>query len=76
MSTVKSFLEQIPDKQVRERALKNLQTERAGDMANSLEHAIFVAFLWHRTPETFDYWKAIHHNTRYPDNLITVPKIK
>lgn len=73
---VKQYLQTIQDKDVQRRALKNLQIERAGDTAKSLEHAIFTAFLWHKTPERFDYWKAIHHNVKYPADLMQVPKIK
>jgi len=75
-ATVKNWLEQIPQKDIRTRALKNLQVERTNDIAKSLEHAVFVAFLWHRTPEKYNYWAAVHHNIKYPADLMPVPKIK
>lgn len=74
--TVKKYLEEITDPDVKKRALKNLHIERRDDIANSLEHALFTAFLWHKTPEKFDYWKAVHHNVKYPENKMPVPEIK
>lgn len=76
MKLVKQYLQEIPDDNIRTKALKNLQVERANDRANGLAHAIFTAFLWHRTPEKFAYWSAIHHNIRHPHDLKQVPKIK
>lgn len=73
MPTVKQFLEKIPDEKVRNRALKNLYKERELDQCVSISHAIFTAFLWHRSPELYSYWKAIHHNFNHPGEQMKVP---
>lgn len=73
--TVLHHLQLITDDDIRRRALKNLFNERSGDRANSIEHAIFVAFLWHMTPEKFTYWKVVHHNFKNPNDLMPVPVI-
>lgn len=58
--TVKEYLEWIPDQEIREKALRNMWSDRQNDYCNSLEHAIFVGFLWFKSPEGYDYWKKIH----------------
>lgn len=65
--TVKEYLQQIPDEEIRARALKNLDSEKANDQANSLEHAIYWAFRWHRAPEGFSYWKDYHTRLKNPE---------
>lgn len=74
--TVKHHLDQISDPEVKKRALKNLYKERAGEWANSQEHALFVAFLWNKSPEGLKYWTAVHHNMKYPNDLMPVPAVK
>lgn len=74
--TVKQQLEKLQDPDIKKRALKNLQIERAGDRCNSAEHAIYMAFYWHNTPEQLSYWQAVHHNLKYPNDLMPLPKIK
>lgn len=76
MKTVQQYFSEIADKNIRTRALRNMHVERAGDICKSLEHALFTGFLWHRTPEKYLYWSAVHHNIKHPNDLKTVPKIK
>lgn len=58
--TVKQYLEEIPQLQVRTRALKNTGAadlrEWATDQAAALKHA----FVWHRSPEGFGYWCDVY----------------
>lgn len=75
MKTVKQYLKGLQNPEVKSRALKNLDNEKAADNVHSLEHAIYWAFGWHLSPEGFNYWKAIHHNIKYPDNTMPVPEI-
>ncbi len=76
MKTVKQFLQEIEDREIRRLAKKYVQIEIAGYRAKSMEHALFMAFRWHMTPEGYNYWSAIHHNYRYPDDQMAIPEPK
>lgn len=75
MPTVKQYMETIPDPDIRARALRNMHKERELDQCKSLEHAVFTGMLWHRTPELYEYWAAVHHNIKYPNDLMAVPAV-
>lgn len=62
MTTVKQYLEQLPEP-ARSRALENLFHEYADEWSTSLPAALKRAFLWHRSPEKYEYWKQVHKET-------------
>jgi hypothetical protein len=57
--TVKEYLETLPEPE-RSRALRNMDFEKQNDQATGLEHAVWWAFKWHRSPEGYKYWHQIH----------------
>ncbi len=60
MKTIKQYLQELPDCRTKERALQNMWNDYAGEWSPGLAAAIKRAFLWHRTPEGYEYWKAVH----------------
>jgi hypothetical protein len=63
MNTIKHYLEQIKDPEVRERALRNADNEALKrDDYTSTKNALFGAFIWDDSPEGFDYWNNIYNN--------------
>jgi hypothetical protein len=57
---IKEYLQLIPEPATREKALKNLYGDYGNEWALSLPKALYRAFLWHRSPEGFDYWQQVH----------------
>lgn len=58
--TVLQYLEQIPDQEIRDKAIKNLFKECGTEWTTSLPAALKRAFLWHRSAEGFQYWDLVH----------------
>ncbi len=57
MKTIKQWLETIEDKEIRKKALANMDLT-----ADSLEEALSMAFTWKDTPEGEDYWMEVYKN--------------
>lgn len=58
--TVREWLEAIPNKDTRERAIKNVYPLREDMPRSCRSQALLVAFDWRRTPEGADYWENIY----------------
>lgn len=58
--TVLQHLQRIPNPEIRQRAINNHWKEYGGEACPSLQDALFRAFLWHKSPEKYDYWKQVH----------------
>lgn len=62
MKTIKQYLEEIPDPEIRDLALKNMYQEYAGEWSTSLPAALKRAFLFCRSAEGYDYWIMVHNS--------------
>lgn len=61
MKTVEQYLQEIPGSgDARERAIKNCDSEKKDEWSTSLPAALKRAFLWHKTPEGYDYWQTVY----------------
>ncbi len=62
--TILEWLHTIEDVEVRERAVRNYENEMPEEVVEpeSLEDALFGAFVFMDTPEGSDYWHKIAHN--------------
>lgn len=65
------WLKLIADKEIRYRALVNLQMDRAEDQVRSVEQAIDRGFTWSRTSEGDEYWMNVHGKNigLFPEDL-------
>lgn len=61
MKTISQYLDQIPDKDVRERAKRNMRPENRYRVLDSMPSAIAHAFDWTDSPEGFNYWYAVYY---------------
>jgi len=61
--TVKGWFKTIEDKEVKEKALKNLGNPNTypfpDDVCECLSEAILNGFSWRFTPEGYEYWDTI-----------------
>ena len=65
MKTIKEWLNEIPEPEIREAALRNMDIEKErwyGDPIElrereTLSRAICCAFTWEDTPEGHDFWQ-------------------
>ncbi len=60
MKTIKEWLEALPDG-YRERALKNLDVQKAQCLKDGFENAIYAAFFWGESEEGHAFWNEVAH---------------
>lgn len=54
--TIADWLKTIPNKEVREKAIANMDLDKSGVVVEGLSVAIVNAFTWADTPEGNKYW--------------------
>ncbi len=71
--TIEQYLQELPNTDgVRDKALKNMYKEYAGEWSTSLLAALERAFLFHQSPEGFQYWRDICDDIKSVDKIPNV----
>ncbi len=68
MKTIREHLESIEDKEIREKALANMNKEDSEECATDIEDALCGAFVWDTSPEGGSYWVNVRRD--YTPHLI------
>jgi hypothetical protein len=58
--TIKEWFLSIPDHEIRERALANIDEKDKDRKVNSFRKAIIMGFYWQLSPEGYEYCKLIN----------------
>lgn len=58
MKTIREWLEELPEP-YRSQAFRNTPCINTDLYAPSLKYAIVRAFVWHKSPEGFEYWEKL-----------------
>lgn len=62
--TIMDWLRELKSPEIREKALEWCDPNSTEVKVPSLYDALISAFEWDKTPEGFDYWRAIANNLR------------
>ena len=64
MKTIIGYLQSISEEDVRLKAVNNCVNCIRNDRAESLPHALLVAFCWAKSPEGHIYWSNIYDSLK------------
>ena len=64
MKTTRDWLTEIPDPEIREKALRNMDEDSANLEAQSISDALLGAFNWSKSPEGHRFWADL----AWPEN--------
>lgn len=73
--TVLQWLNELPEGEVKTKALRNMWKDNQHDMRPTLCSALWTAFNWIRSPEGYEYWKAIFDDLKKKENVQYTSKV-